>query len=146
MKDHPHAQRNQAQNGAHVQCTGDRERPDHAEPRGYGVQPILAVELDVLGVIDDVEAPAQSATASEISTGSSVRLPVTPIQAADGDMASAQPSSRLAAHVNRLVYGYRMRYAAATGARIRASVLSCHAAKKKDAQRDQRETGHLPGA
>ena len=74
--------------------------------------------------------PAHSATAKDSSTGSRERLPVTPIQAADGAIASAQPRSRFAAHVNRFEYGYNTRYAAATGARMSASVFSCHAANR----------------
>ena len=53
--------------------------------------------------------PAQKATAADSSTGCHARPPVTPIHAADGAIASAHPSSRLAAQVNRFEYGYNAR-------------------------------------
>ena len=53
--------------------------------------------------------PAQHATASASRTASQSRLPRTPIQAPAGAMASAHPSIRFAAQVNRFVYGQAMR-------------------------------------
>ena len=57
---------------------------------------------------------AHDATATESSTGSQSRLPRTPIHAADGAIAKAQPSSKLAVQVNLLEKGYKARYTAAT--------------------------------
>ena len=49
--------------------------------------------------------PAQHATAQDNMIGSNDNFPVIPIQAADGAIASAQPSNKLAVHVNLFVNG-----------------------------------------
>ncbi len=49
--------------------------------------------------------PAQHATAHDKMIGSKDKVPVIPIQAADGAIARAHPSNRLAVHVNLLVNG-----------------------------------------
>tara|TARA_B100001123_G_scaffold79399_1_gene90117 strand:- start:360 stop:848 length:489 start_codon:yes stop_codon:yes gene_type:complete len=75
--------------------------------------------------------PAQKATATDNNTGSHDNPPVTPIQAAEGAIANTPPNNRFEVHVKRFVYGYITRKHAASGARIRASVLSIAADTKK---------------
>ena len=68
--------------------------------------------------------PAHKATAVESKTGCQSNFPTIPIQAADGAIASAHPSSRLAAQVNLFVSGYVIKYNNANGANIKAIALS----------------------
>ena len=68
--------------------------------------------------------PAHKATEVESRTGCQSNFPSIPIQAADGAIASAHPSSKFAVQVNLFVSGYAIKYNKANGANIKARVLS----------------------